>query len=164
MGANTPTQLGRLDADVSSRAPASTALSTSIWTAGRAAFLNASVLSRSSQTSVDTIDSNVDTLLARIPSAVPIQRTSNACNVVAVCDGTDHLEIDLGTTFSVLRSLVQVSGPYQNASPANEPQFANTRWAWINGSTLYVRFFDSSGSGDTFSSAFSVRVVVLEYA
>lgn len=40
IGSSTPTQLARLDDDVSSRAPASTALSSSTWTGARAAKLD----------------------------------------------------------------------------------------------------------------------------
>jgi len=47
--------LDNLNATVSSRAPASTALSSSVWTGTRAGYLDASISGRASQSSVDAI-------------------------------------------------------------------------------------------------------------
>jgi len=47
--------LDNLNATVSSRAPASTALSSSVWTGTRAGYLDASIADRASQSSVDAI-------------------------------------------------------------------------------------------------------------
>ena len=47
--------LDNLNATVSSRAPASTALSSSVWTGTRAGYLDASISGRASQSSVDAL-------------------------------------------------------------------------------------------------------------
>jgi hypothetical protein len=59
IGSNTPTQLGRLDANVSSRAPASTALSTSQWTNTKAGYLDAAISGRASQASVNALPQGI---------------------------------------------------------------------------------------------------------
>lgn len=69
--ATATTLLNRLDATISSRAPASTALLRSIWTDAKAAFLDVSISSRASATNLQTVDDNVDTILARVPGVLP---------------------------------------------------------------------------------------------
>lgn len=74
--------LDNLDATISSRAPAATALSTAQWTNTRAANLDnldASVSSRSTQTSVNNVQTDVTTLLTRLTSG----RATNLDNLDA---------------------------------------------------------------------------------
>jgi len=51
--------LDNLNATVSSRAPASTALSSSVWTGTRAGYLDASISGRASQSSVDALPQGI---------------------------------------------------------------------------------------------------------
>ena len=51
--------LDNLDGAVSSRAPASTALSSSVWTGTRAGYLDASISGRASQSSVDALPQGI---------------------------------------------------------------------------------------------------------
>lgn len=55
-------KIDNIDTTVSSRAPASTALSSNIWTNARAAFLNANITSRASQASLNATDNKVDSI------------------------------------------------------------------------------------------------------
>jgi len=91
---DTPTQLDKLDVNVSTRASSSeiTALDT--------------VVDRI-EADTQEIQADVNTLVSRVTGVLPVTRTSNACNVTATADGTDHLEVSLGTTFNVLRTHVQ---------------------------------------------------------
>ena len=51
--------LDNLNATVSSRAPASTALSSSVWTGTRAGYVDASISGRASQSSVDALPQGI---------------------------------------------------------------------------------------------------------
>jgi len=95
----TSTRAGYLDAAITTRAPASTALSTAQWTAARAGYLDnldAAITSRASQTAVDTKSSqtSVDGVNALIGATGNTGGTSSAGTVMA------KLNALLGTTLS----------------------------------------------------------------
>lgn len=151
--------LDNLNATVSSRAPSSTALSNATWTNAKAAFLDAAISGRAS-------DADMATLLSRVPASnILSSALVRSANVVTACDGTDNIQVALGATFNVSRTIVQVTGPYRvGVGPVGEPEFAHTLWAWeSSANSIYVKFFDSSGADLNVLSSRSVRVVALEF-
>ena len=79
--------LDNLNATVSSRAPASTALSSSVWTGTRAGYLDASIAGRASQSSVDAIPTSPIKSVQRglltvgIPDASPYNVTISSVDL-----------------------------------------------------------------------------------
>ena len=84
--------LDNLNATVSSRAPASTALSSSVWTGTKAGYLNAAISGRASQSSVDALPQGIIKSVQR-GSFNPPQASTSANVTIS--------SVDLGKAFLV---------------------------------------------------------------
>lgn len=140
--------LDSIDTTVSSRAPASTALSNATWTNTKAGQIDASVSSRASQTSVNTVSSNVTSVLnnadvktsTRLSSVTPqwqFDHVTNAEFTTAVGTGfeADSVYWDMAVTVSNLaNSFVLLQGGYTNSAGSLLPTSARL----INDTTVRV--------------------------
>ena len=134
--------LDNLDGAVSSRAPASTALSSSVWTGTRAGYLDASISGRASQSSVDAIP------------ASPIKSVQRGLLTVGGADAPPYnvtiSAVDLG------KSVLTFS--YGNSSSA-ELRSDRLLWGRLTSSTN-IRF-DKCRPG---VSTYTIAWEVVEYA
>ncbi len=86
-------KIDALDADITTRAPAATALTDATWTNAKAAHIDADITSRASQASVDTVDAKVSAIESGIdwatkaPEAALASTSSGSyVTVVSVAD------------------------------------------------------------------------------
>lgn len=118
-----------------------------------------------SQASVNTVDTNVDTLLARVPVTVSNSAVSKSVDVETATNGGARYVISLGATYDPAKSLVTVDSPNNSvSSPIGRARDVYAEWAWMpTPNQIYVTLFSRSTGAETgiTSSRFTVSVVEL---
>jgi hypothetical protein len=112
-----------LDAAISSRAPATTALSSSVWTNPKAGYLDAALSSRAAQATLNTINSNLNILDARANVKVSsrlstifgntkIQTNTVLANSFSSGTGQDssYVDVTISTVANTAKCLVFIQG------------------------------------------------------
>jgi len=130
--------LDNLNASVSSRAPASTALSSSVWTGTRAGYLDASISGRASQSSVDAIPTS------------PIKSVQRGLLTVGFADAPPYnvtiSSVDLG------KSMLTFSYGENNTSALTSERLL---WGRLTSSTN-IRFDKYRSAASTYTIAWEV--------
>jgi hypothetical protein len=85
-------------ADIATKAPSATALSNAVWTNAAAAYLDAAISSRASQTSVNTIDDFLDTEMAQVLAAVDTEVAAITTTLGAAGAGLTGIPNSAGVT------------------------------------------------------------------
>jgi hypothetical protein len=142
---NVEANIGNLDAAITSRAPASTALSSSIWTAARAGYLDklnvtgtlahsddaatykADVSGLATAAALAVVDANVDTLIVNVPDVISLAAI-NAEVDTALTDYDALVAADLPTNFASLdidvNGRVLIQGTINDLDTLNNPTVA----------------------------------------
>ena len=128
-------KLDHLDAKISTRAPASTALSNAVWTGPRAANLNAYLSNCATQTSANALNGDVNTVASNIDAPL------SSC-LTSVGDKIQAGVIDTFTTQSVSGSSTGIQEYYTDiaitaVSAVDQCVVILNGSAWVYGSGQY---------------------------
>lgn len=117
-----------------------------------------------SQASVNTVDTNVDTLLSRVPVTVSNSAISKSTTVSMVGNGTDYQILSLGATYDIAKSVVTVDSARRvGVGPVGEPEVYKISWSWVSGSQIAVKTSDYNDVAVSLASSRQLRVSVVEF-